>query len=380
MDSILIIGSAGSVAHDMMYLIASMGRPIKVIGTDVDEKKGRLEIEESLQIAHYLGYYPDLSFTKMDLFKIEETAETLGKIKPKVICNLSSLGSWWVTRLLPDEEYKKIGPIGPWLPNHLTLTYKLMQAVKMSGLDIKVVNGSYPDATNVVLGKVGLTPTCGGGNMDIAIHRLKRIVARDLEAPFQSVTIYGVGHHGTHYTKRMDGPFWVKIIVDGEDVTPKYPNHRVTEMYHRAGYGVSAQLGSALVDQMRTAASFLSNVLAIYYDARKTHVCVPGPNGLPGAYPARLSAEGAEVVLPGITLREAIRINEEGAKIDGIEKIKDDGTVVFCDENVEYMRQVVGYDCKQLKLEESEERAQELNRNLKRLYEKYKVSQVSGRC
>jgi len=44
------------------------------------------------------------------------------------------------------------------------------------------------------------------------------------------------------------------------------------------------------------------------------------------------------------------------------------------------MRQVVGYDCKQLKLEESEERAQELNRNLKRLYEKYKVSQVSGRC
>src|SRR5512147_375727 len=102
MDSILIIGSAGSVAHDMMYLIASMGRPIKVVGTDVDEKKGMFEIEESLQIAHYLGYYPDLSFTKMDLFKIEETAQTLKKIKPKVICSLASLGSWWVTRLLPD--------------------------------------------------------------------------------------------------------------------------------------------------------------------------------------------------------------------------------------------------------------------------------------
>jgi hypothetical protein len=373
MDSILIIGSAGSVAHDMMYLIASMGRPIKVVGTDVDENKGKFEIEESLQIAHYLGYYPDLSFTRMDLFKIEETAETLRKIKPKVICNLASLGSWWVTRLLPDEEYKKIGPIGPWLPNHLTLAYKLMQAVKMSGIDIKVVNGAFPDATNVVLGKVGLAPTCGGGNMDIAIHRLKRIVARDLEVPFQSVTIYGVGHHGTHYTKRMDGPFWVKIIVDGEDVTPKYPNQKLTEMYHKAGYAASAQLGSALVDQMRTAASFLNNVLAIYYDTRKTHVCVPAPNGLPGAYPARLSAEGAEVVLPGITLKDAIRINEEGAKIDGIEKIKDDGTVVYLDKNVEYMHQVVGYHCKELKLEESEERAKELNRGLKRLYEKYKV-------
>lgn len=373
MDSILIIGSAGSVAHDMMYLIASMGRPIKVVGTDVDEKKGEFEIEECLQIAHYLGYYPDLSFTKMDLFKIEETAETLMKIKPKVICNLASLGSWWVTRLLPDEDYKKIGPIGPWLPNHLTLAYKLMQAVNMSGIDIKVVNGAFPDTTNVILGKVGLAPTCGGGNMDIAIHRLKRIVARDLGVPFQSVTIYGVGHHGTHYTKRLDGPFWVKIIVDGEDITKKYPNQKLVEMYHKAGYAASAQLGSALVDQMRTSASFLNNVLAIYYDTRKTHVCVPAPNGLPGAYPARLSAEGAEVVLPGITLNEAIRINEEGAKIDGIEKVKDDGTVVFLDENVEYMRQVVGYHCKELKLEESEERAKELNRGLKRLYEKYKV-------
>jgi hypothetical protein len=373
MDSILIIGSAGSVGHDMMYLIASMGLPIKVVGTDVDLKKGEFEIEESLQIAHNLGYYPDLSFTRMDLFRVEDTAESLGKLKPKVICNLASLGSWWVTRLLPDEEYKKIGPIGPWLPNHLTLTYKLMQAVKMSGIAVKVVNGAFPDTTNVVLGKLGLAPTCGGGNMDIGIHRLKRIIARDLGVSFRSVTIYGVGHHGTFYTKRLDGPFWMKIIVEGEDLTKRYPNQKLKEMYHKAGYAASSQYESAPVDQMRTATSFLNNVLAIYYDTRKTHVCVPGPNGLPGAYPARLSAEGAEVVLPGISLAEAIRINEEGARMDGIEKVKDDGTVVFVDENVEYMRQVVGYHCKELKPEESEERAKELNRGLKRLYEKYKV-------
>ena len=300
MDSILIIGSAGSVGHDMMYLIASMGLPIKVVGTDVNEKKGEFEIEESLQIAHNLGHYPDLGFTKMDLFKIEETAETLREIKPKVICNLASLGSWWVTRLLPDEEYKKIGPVGPWLPNHLTLAYKLMQAVKMSGMDIKVVNGAFPDTTNVVLGKVGLAPTCGGGNMDMGIHRLKRIVARDLGVPFQSVTIYGVGHHGTFYTKRLDGPFWVKIIVDGEDITKKYPNQKLMEMYHKAGYAASAQYPSAPVDQMRTSASFLNNVLAIYYDTRKTHVCVPAPNGLPGAYPARLSAREQKLSFPGL--------------------------------------------------------------------------------
>ena len=247
MDSILLIGSAGSVGHDMLYLIASMGRPIKVIGADFDEGKGVYEIEESLQIAHNLGFFPDFSFRKIDLFNIEQTSELINQIKPKVICNLASLGSWWVTRLLPDEEYKKIGPIGPWLPNHLTLAYKLMKAIKMTGLDIKVVNGAFPDATNVVLSKVGLAPDCGGGNMDIGVQRFKRLIARDMGVPYRSVTVYGVGHHGTFYTTRYDGPFWVKIIVDGMDVTNLYPNEKLMKMFHAAGYAASIQFAGPVV-------------------------------------------------------------------------------------------------------------------------------------
>lgn len=374
MDSILLIGSAGSVGHDMLYLIASMGRPIKVIGADFDEGKGVYEIEESLQIAHNLGFFPDFSFRKIDLFNIEQTSELINQIKPKVICNLASLGSWWVTRLLPDEEYKKIGPIGPWLPNHLTLAYKLMKAIKMTGLDIKVVNGAFPDATNVVLSKVGLAPDCGGGNMDIGVQRFKRLIARDMGVPYRSVTVYGVGHHGTFYTTRYDGPFWVKIIVDGMDVTNLYPNEKLMKMYHAAGYAASIQFAGPVVEQMRTAVSFLNNVLGIYYDTKKIHESVPGPEGLPGAYPARVSVDGVEVVLPGISREEAIEINKAGARIDGIEDIREDGTVVFRDQNVEYMREVVGYECKELKLEECEGRAEELGRGLKRLYEKYKVS------
>ena len=308
MDSILLIGSAGSVGHDMLYLMASMGRPMKVIGADFNEAKGVYEIEESLQIAHNLGFYPDFSFRKMDLFNIEQTAEIISEIKPKVICNLGSLGSWWVTRLLPDDEYKKIGPVGPWLPNHLTLASKLMTAVQMTGLDIKVVNGAFPDATNVVLSKVGLAPTCGGGNMDIGVQRFKRIIARDMNVPYRSVTFYGVGHHGTFYTAKYDGPFWTKIIVDGMDVTNRYPNEKLVKMYHEAGYAASAQFAGPLVDQMKTAVSFLNNVLGIYYDTRKIHESVAGPEGLPGAYPARVSAQGVEVVLPGISREKAIEI------------------------------------------------------------------------
>jgi len=69
-----------------------------------------------------------------------------------------------------------------------------------------------------------------------------------------------------------------------------------------------------------------------------------------------------------------MEINNAGGRIDGIEAIRDDGSVVFCDRNVEYMREVVGYECKVLKIEEAEERSKELGKGLKRLYEKYKVS------
>jgi hypothetical protein len=373
MDSIMIIGSAGSVGHDMMYQIACMGLPIKVIGADVDEEKGRFEVEESIHVAHNLGYYPDLSFQKINLFEIDETAELLKEHRPKVVCNLASLGSWWVTRLLPPDEYKKIGPIGPWLPNHLTLAHKLMKAVKKSGVDVKVVNGAYPDATNVVLSKLGLEPVCGGGNMDLGMSRVKRIVAREMGVPYRSVQVYGVGHHGTYYTARMDGPYWVKILVDGVDVTDMFPNEKINRLYVEAGYGAPGQFKSALVDQMRTASSFLKHVLAVYYDTGEVHTCVTGAAGLPGGYPCRLSEKGAEIVLPGISHEEAVRINEEGGRIDGIEEIRDDGTVVFCEENVEHMREVVGYECEELKPKESEERAKELNKLLMKLYDKYNV-------
>jgi len=373
LESILLIGSAGSVGHDMMYQIASMGLPIKVIGADVDEEKGRFEVEEALHTAHNFGFYPDLSFEKINLFDIDGTSEFLKEHKPRVICNLASLGSWWITRLLPPEDYKKVGPVGPWLPNHLTLAHKLMLAVKKSGIETSVVNGAFPDATNVVLDKLDLAPVCGGGNMDLGLGRVKRVIARKMNVPFRSVRLYGVGHHGAYYTARMEGPYYVKVIVNGEDVTDQWPKEKITRLYQEAGYGVVTQYKSALVDQMRTASSFLKHVLAIYYDTNEVHTCVTGVEGLPGGYPTRLSRKGAEVVLPGISREEAIRINEEGGKIDGIEKIKDDGTVVFCDKNVEYMREVVGYECKELKPSESEERARELNTLLKKLYEKYNV-------
>jgi malate/lactate dehydrogenase len=244
----------------------------------------------------------------------------------------------------------------------------------MSGIQTNVVNGAFPDLTNVVLARIGLAPTCGGGNMDLACSRIKRIVAREIGVPYRSVMVYGVGHHGTHYTVKLKGPYWVKILVDGADVTDRFPNEKITQLYQRESWAFTSQMKGPLVDQMSTASSFLKHVLAIYDDTGEVHACVASPEGLPGAYPARLSAEGAKVVLPGISLEEAVRINEAGARLDGIDRVKEDGTVVFVEQNVKQMRDVVGYDCEELKASESGERAKELNAKLQKLYEKYNIA------
>ena len=112
--------------------------------------------------------------------------------------------------------------------------------------------------------------------------------------------------------------------------------------------------------------------MAILFDTGEI-VHAPGPEGLPGGYPVRLSAEGAEVVLPdGITKEEAIKINEEAQKYDGIEKINEDGTVVCTDHAAQIMKEVFDYDCKELKLDECEGKAKELISACNKLSDKYK--------
>lgn len=247
-----------------------------------------------------------------------------------------------------------------------------MRAVKKAGTNTKVVNAALPDLSNVVLAKLGLTPVCGGGNMDFVCGFVRYVVSRELKVPAKDIFVYGVGHHGAYYTARMGEPFYLKILARKEDVTDKFPHDKLRDLCYAEGFFDRPQLKAPLVNQFRVAASFLRNTLAIYFNTRELRMCVPGPNGLPGGYPCRLSQEGAEVVLPNdLTLENAIKINEQGARFDGIEAVKDDGTVVYLDENVRNMEDILGYRCKELRVSEVGERAKELNAKLKKCYEKY---------
>ena len=364
--SILVVGLGDLGFHILQFLTRVTGIS-KVVAADVNKEIGLVKTRDAVFGAAQQGFYPDTSFTPMNLYDIDETVETLQREKPTVICNVTSLMSWWVRHTLPSEVYMKLDEAGsgPWVPMHLSLTHSLMQAVKKSKIDTRVVNCSFPDGVNPVLGKAGLAPTIGGGNTALLIPPIKMVVAEKLKVPMQTVDVSFVGHHSV-VTTGMKAPYWVRIFADNRDVTGMFPKEKLGALVMEArsrGMGSTGWTGPP--PQQATASCFLRNVLAIYFDKREL-LHASGPLGLQGGYPVRLSYDNVDVVLPEeLTLKEATQINADGAKFDGIEAIKSDGTLVLTDRAAQIMRETLGYDRQEYPLEETTTIARELLETVK---------------
>jgi hypothetical protein len=68
-----------------------------------------------------------------------------------------------------------------------------------------------------------------------------------------------------------------------------------------------------------------------------------------------------ELALPyALGLDEAVRINAECQRFDGIDRIDPDGTVHFAEREMEIMKDMIGYSCARMHVEEAGARADEL--------------------
>lgn len=357
----LIIVGLGEVGGHVLEFLARTSSALEIIAVDINEDLGVKKTNNVIFGAAHQGFYPDIRFVKIDLDDIDETIDFLKNTKPDLIFNSATLQSWWVLALLPKKtrsQFQKAG-LGPWTPLHLTLTYKLMAAVKKSGIGAHVVSAPYPDVVNPVLGRIGLAPTVGIGNIDLLIPKIKWLVSNRLATPICNISIFMIAHHSlvASLSPGGEGPkasYFLKVLVGDKVVTEKFDTG---ELLSLTG-AISLPPPRSRTQQI--ASSAVKNILAILDDTGElTHA--PGPEGLPGGYPVRLSAKGAEVVLPdGITMAQAIRINEDGQLHDGIQEIKDDGTIVFTEKANNIMRKMLGYDCKEMKISESDNRAREL--------------------
>ena len=374
MEKVLMVGG-GDVGSHILEFLARDSRPLELIVGDVDEGRVTLKMNNAVIGAAHHGLHPHFRFVKTDLNNIEQTAQLIKELNPTVVINCAVMHTWHLIRRLPVEIYRKISSatLGAWLPVQLSLAYKMAQAIQQSGVKPHYINTSLSCLTNPVLGKLGMPPTIGIGNVDLIQPAVKTLVADKLQVPRSNVTVFLVAHHIHWVYPREAGyqkgaPYYIKIMLGEKDVTKSFDTDQLM-------YDAVKLYPSGIDFTMVSASSTIKNLMALLFDMGIiTHS--PGPNGLPGGYPVRLSAKGAEVVLPEeLPLEEAVRINEDAQRFDGVERIEEDGTVVFADYVMPIMKEVLGFDCHQFTPAEIDERAREMVSLYRKLEEKYLGSQ-----
>ena len=358
------IGELGGIVLEYLCRIPGI---CEIVTADSNADWGFRKTNSAIEGASYMGLYPNIKFHHIDLLNIEKTAELLKRVNPTLICNGTTLQSWWVVNELPPEVnaqiYRDKCGIGPWAAMHLALTFRLMKAIKMSGIDTYVINTSYPDVINPSLDRIGLAPTVGIGNMDLAVPYIQKATSELLNVPIQNVGIELIAHHyhayyWCRYGTGSEVPFYLRVYVGKQDVTDRLGDMKqfIAELPKR-GMRPAGRHGQFVV-----AGSCLKNMMAVFNNTGEiTHA--PGPQGLEGGYPVRLSRKGAEVVLPkGLTLRQAREFNLVAQQHDGVQEIKANGDVVVTDEAYHTFKEMLNIDCRVIIIEDSYEQAMELRK------------------
>lgn len=360
--TLLIIGT-GVLGGNVLDLLAWSGFDggIVVAGRNARTLLERTNLTR--MSAYNQGRYPRISTWLLDLHDVDRTAEAIAEIRPDIIFNATSVQTYWRISALPKPAYEALSApgVGPWLPMHLSPAHRLMTAVRRTDLDPVVVNGAYPDAVNPILAAHGLAPALGIGNVMNVVPAVRAAAAMALGAPVESVQIRLVAHH--YVSNRLPAagdaggaPYHLGVYQDGEDVTGKADP---AEIFRLLPAELRRTRGAA---GMYVTASSAFAVLRALLSPAPVELHAPGPCGLAGGYPVRVSERGVELDLPAsCPVEAAVAVNERGQVFDGVRSIAADGRVRLTDLAVETMRRELGHHCAEFGLEDCHELAMELS-------------------
>jgi len=359
---ILIIGQ-GVLGGDVLDLLLQSGAELAITVGARNADKALQRINLARYTALNLGQSRPVDLEQVDLMAVEPTADLVDRLKPDIIFNATTLHSWWVITKLPQQAFARLdaGRGGIWTPMHQVLIRKLMKAVRLVDSKAVVVNASYPDVVNASLAAEGLSPSVGIGNIANAVPGIRLAAAHMLSLPPALVEVRFFAHHYLSYrmpsTGGTDGaPYHLSIYANGLKVPADRIDH---DVLFKSVAGRFRRV-KGLAGQSVTASSATAMLLALA-DPLGQVVHAPGPLGLVGGYPVRITKAGLLIDLPEeLTLDEAIDINCRCQRYDGIESVEEDGTVRFTEASAEVLRDVLGYDLKEYKPEECEARAEEL--------------------
>jgi hypothetical protein len=187
-------------------------------------------------------------------------------------------------------------------------------------------------------------------------------MADKYQKPMNEFLVEMVAHHSLRVNPPEDVPYFLKIRHNDEDITDRFNLDKLV------GDACKLTIGDPQVNNSYiTASSAAQNVLALLNPSDKLEHA-PGANGLLGGSPVRFHPGKVEVIPPeGLTIHDVEEINRKGLKYDGIEKIQDDGTVLFTKKTVTILQELLKINMESMKISEIEEMAKKLVSSYKKL-------------
>ena len=356
-DRTVLLAGLGGVGYEALQILCGDPAIDKVVATDVLSDVGQTRTNTARYQALQLGRNPKVEFATLDLLDVDATAALLADVEPDVVLTAATLLRYSPFEELPEEQRDKLigfTSTGPGyaciVPGQIPLAHNVLRATEKADVQQPaVVNVSMPDVVNPALARAGYEPLVGSGNVGHLVPPIKRVASELYDVPMSEVSAYVVaGHSIIHpmlfYGSTGDVPFYAKVLVDGTDVTDEidldaeFQSRNLPFPSEPSAREISILTGTHSARIVRAVLSDAGTV---------THA--PGPNGKEGGYPVRLDRDGATVVLPdGISLPEAEALNREGLRYDGVQRIENDGTIVFTDTARDAMDDVLGVDVKRV--------------------------------
>lgn len=314
---IVVIGS-GSLARSLCYSIATEVRsPADVLILARNDVKAA-EVAFVSATRACVSEVP-VSFRGMgaDLGALDEI---LAAHQPDVLVQCASYQSPWERSTAPSAWTELIAAagFGITLPLQAALVLDVAETMRAVAPHCLLINACFPDAVNPVLLEWELPVFCGIGNISTLAASVQSVLGRKDQSALHLVA-HHVHLHAPH-EPAAEARLWCDG-VDRPDVGDLLAGLRSTdraELNHVGGHAAARLVAAVL-----TGADL------------DTHV--PGPAGLPGGYPVRVTGDRIELRLPpGVDAADAVAWNQRMSLDDGVQVA--DGRVCFPPRAQEYLR------------------------------------------
>ncbi len=354
----VVIYGLGDLGEKLAYLCASQLSFNDELWLAGRSQKTVAEIAAMADFVACSRHGPRIYQTVWDLSDQAAMQTELDHIAPDVVIFLATRLTWWKVAKLPTYVKDAIGPggFGVWTAVHVDLLLQFAAVVEGLRHAPWLMIGPYPDVAAPILRAIGLEKIAGFGNVD-ELAMLAALQYREAD------DIRLVAHHS------------VESRLFAGTALPPYDLHvRIGGEWVKKALFKPFDWPGGTRSHIWTAASAMRTLLALL-GSHPELIHIPGPMGLPGGYPCRVSANGIVLDLaPRMSPHDAVVINEAAMKFDGIEQIGPSGTVYFTKLAQEALRQGLGLNWEALSVSDIPMAANVLVRRYQELLENSSVS------